>query len=201
VRIALVVFVVGCWGSTPTQAPAPPVPSEHETHNTCSDAAAGLERGTRGIREPDTVILGPMRAACLDDAWPADAIDCFTTMTEDDLGRCAGLLVEAKDRDKLFAALGGSYHDKTAIAIAIARLANVKVGIAECDRFVTVVASVLGCEQMPLAQRVQLGNETADFWSLPTSKLPADAVQRMATVCGQSRASLEQQAGAAGCKP
>jgi hypothetical protein len=54
---------------------------------------------------------------------------------------------------------------------------------------------------MPLDRRVQLGAETADFWSLPTQNLPADAQKRMAAVCGQSLAALQQQAAGAGCMP
>jgi hypothetical protein len=85
--------------------------------------------------------------------------------------------------------------------VAVARLASVKPGIPECDQFVAAVATVLACEQMPLATRVQLGNETADFWSLPTAKLSTDMIKRMSAKCGQSLAALRQQAVGAGCKP
>ena len=49
--------------------------------------------------------------------------------------------------------------------------------------------------------RAQLGTETADFWALPKSGLPADAQLRMADVCGRSTTFLEQQAVEAGCAP
>jgi hypothetical protein len=202
VRAALLgIVVLGCAlvGCGERPRPAPPVPLTNETRG-CGQAAAGLERGTRSVRGPDDSVLGPMRARCTEDGWPTAAIDCFATMTEDDLGRCAGLL-ESHDRDRMFAALGGDAHDRSAIAIAVARLSSLKVGIAECDQFVTRVSSVLGCEQMPLETRLQLGNETADFWSLPTARLSADALRRMSTVCGQSLAELEQRATDAGCTP
>jgi hypothetical protein len=58
---------------------------------------------------------------------------------------------------------------------------------------------VLVCDAMTIEVRAQLGAETADFWSLPTSGLPADAQLRMADVCVRSTAALEQQAADAGC--
>jgi hypothetical protein len=54
---------------------------------------------------------------------------------------------------------------------------------------------------MPIETRVQLGDETADFWDLPTKGLAPEAQARMSAVCGQSLASLQQQALAAGCMP
>jgi hypothetical protein len=193
-------MVVACGGSKP--APAPPVPHEPTvTNKTCGDAAAGLERATRTMRDPQTSILAPMRARCSEDAWPAAAVACFAGMTEDrELGKCAGKLAPPA-RDKLFAVIGGDYDEKAAIAVAIARLSSLKVGIPECDQFVAAVAHVLACERMPLAQRVDLGNETADFWSLPTDRLAAAAKTRMAAACQKSLASLDFRANEAGCKP
>ena len=192
----LLILAVAC-SSKPK--PAPPVPITTEQRG-CAEAAAGIEQGTRSIRDPGTSIVSPMRGLCLDDAWPTAAIDCFAKMTEDDLGRCAGLLAKGP-RERLFTTLGGNGDDRTAIAIAQARLTDLKVGVTECDNFVTAVSRALGCEQMPLEQRAQLGNETADFWSLPTTNLPADAAARMAAVCGESLTFLRKQVADAGCMP
>jgi len=192
----LVIFVVAC--SSPAKKPAPPVPVSIEQRS-CAEAAAGIENGTRSIRDPGTSVVGDMRTACLGDAWSAAAIECFSKMTEDDLGRCAGELKPAQ-RDRVFAALGNG-DDRTAIAIAQARLHGLKVGVVECDNFVTAVARALGCEGMPLPQRAELGNETADFWSLPTTNLPEDAARRMADVCGKSLTFLRQRVADAGCMP
>ncbi len=197
--IAVVGVVIGCGSHARKPAPAPSVPVANETRS-CSEAAAGIDRGTRSVRPPDVEVLATIRARCVEDTWSTDAIECFATMHEDDLGKCAGELGESS-RDRLFAALGGGYDDRTAIVVAQARLVNLEVGIAECDRFVTTVARALGCEQMPLEQRAQLGNETADFWSLPTKNLPADASRRMSEVCGKSLTYLQQQVAAAGCMP
>jgi hypothetical protein len=60
---------------------------------------------------------------------------------------------------------------------------------------------VLVCDAMAIEVRAQLGVETADFWSLPTSGLPAEAQLRMADVCERSAAALAQQAAGAGCAP
>ncbi len=201
----LVAVGLGCGTPQTAAPPAPPVPTTVTTSvaspaRSCNEAAAGLERGTRSVRDPDTSVLGDMRARCVEDAWSAAAIECFAVMKEDDLGRCAGELAAAP-RGRLFTTLGGGFDDRTAIAIAQARLGTLKVGITECDRFVTGVARALGCEQMALETRAALGNETADFWSLPTSNLPADASRRMAAVCAKSLTFLQQQVADAGCMP
>jgi hypothetical protein len=202
-RVVVVVGLAGCWGSPQPPKPAPPVPTA--ATRSCLDAAVGLDRGTRSIRTPDAELIGPMRIRCTEDLWPAKAIDCFAQMgggdEHDELGHCAGML-DAPKREKLFAALGGGsgFTDSTALALVKARLTNLQVGIPECDNFVIAVGRVLACSEYPLAARIQLGNETVDFWSLPTTKLPADAIKRMATVCDQSRGELEQRAVGAGCK-
>jgi hypothetical protein len=194
---SLLLVVVAC--ASPAKKPAPPVPVTIEARG-CAEAAAGIESGTRSIRDPGTSVVSDVRRLCLDDKWSAATIECFAKLTEDQLGACAGTLANAP-RDRLFGVLGGTGDDRTAIAIAQARLHGLKVGVVECDSFVTAVARALGCEQMPLSQRAQLGNETAEFWSLPTTNLPADAQRRMADVCGKSLDFLRQQVADAGCMP
>jgi hypothetical protein len=122
-------------------------------------------------------------------------------MIPGDLGRCAGELGD-KQRRTLFAVLRGALgNDRAELAIAIARLQNISLGIPECDDFVASVGRILECEEMELSTRVSLGTQTVDLWSLPDAvKLPADAIKRMAAVCAQSRGQLEQQAAGAGCK-
>jgi hypothetical protein len=186
--------------SSPSKPQQPPVSPVNKTERGCAEAAAGIEQGTRSIREPGTSVVGEMRGLCLDDKWTVAAIDCFAKLREGDLGICAGEL-EPKARDRMFDALGGTGDDRTAIALAQARLHGLKVGVPECDNFVTAVVRALGCEAMPLAQRAQLGNETADFWSLPTTNLPEDAHRRMTAVCEQSLGFLRKQVADAGCMP
>jgi len=194
----IAIVLVACSG--PAKPPAaPPVPLEN-TPRGCGEAAAGLERATRSIREPEGSILAEMRARCVEDRWSATAIECFATMKEDDLGTCAGHVAE-RSREALFAVISGNARDEAAIPIIVARLANLRVGIAECDRFVTTVSSAMSCEGLELAKRHDLGNETAEFWSLPTKNLPPDAVQRMVRVCSESLEALQQQVAAAGCMP
>lgn len=139
-----------------------------------------------------------MRAKCEVDAWPVVAVECFAKMREGDLGRCAKELPEQM-RNGMFAVFGGGPPDRTAIAIARARLSILAVGVAECDRFVVAVSAALGCEAMSIETRVQLGNETAEFWDLPTNGLSAEAHQRMASVCGESLSALEAEVKTAGC--
>jgi hypothetical protein len=197
-KLAALWVTIGCAaqpGKTPTAAPPPRVAN---ATNTCSDAAVGLEQATRGVRAPDSSVLLAMRGRCTEDNWPVVAIDCFAKMREGDLGHCARALPDDA-RNKMFGVLGGGQPDRMAITIARARLDGLEVGVASCNRFVAAVASVLSCEQMPLDKRVQLGNETADFWDLPTHGLSEDVQKRMGDVCGASLAELEQQARDAGC--
>lgn len=197
-RVASVLLVSGCWSSA-QPAPAPPVPQQ--AAHSCTDAAIGLERGTKNVRLPDQELLGPMKTRCLEDAWPAPAIDCFAKMGADELGHCAGLLDE-RDRDKLFTALGGGsgYGDRTELMLITAKVAAMQTGIPACDDFISTVGRVLACDYMPIDARLQLGNDTADSWALPTSRLPADAIKRMTLICDTSRQDLEQRAVGAGCK-
>lgn len=199
VRALILVGMVACSGPA-KRPPAPPVPVENATSRGCGEAAAGLERATRGIRPPEESILAPMRTRCVEDTWSAEAIDCFATMTPDDLGACVAH-VAPDHREALFSVISGNARDEGALAIIMARLANLKVGIAECDRFVTTVASAMSCDGLPLDQRHDLGNETADFWSLPTKNLPPDAVARMVRACTESLEALQQQVAAVGCMP
>lgn len=159
----------------------------------------GIEGATRSVRSPDNSVAGPLTLKCHEDTWPVGAIDCFATMREGDLGTCAKLMSESA-RAQLFSVLGGFGDAHLSIAVAHARLEGLQVGVRECDDFVNAVASVLACEQVPIDVRVQLGQETADFWSLPTKRLAAEDVARMSTVCTQSLSSLLQQASEAGCK-
>jgi hypothetical protein len=197
VRAALVIAAAcACHHDKAPEKPAP-VPIASSVRG-CGEAAAGLERATRGLRPPEESILAAMRTLCVEHAWPVVAVDCFATMTPDDLGKCAGM-VDVKHRDALFARIAGLDHDKAALAILVARLANVKVGIAECDGFVTAVARAMSCEGLSLDQRHGLGSETVDFWSLNTSRLPPDAVAKMVRACGESLSALEAQVQAVGC--
>ncbi len=192
------ISIAACSGPA-KPAPARPVPIENAARG-CGEAAAGLERATRGIRPPEESILAPMQTRCIDDAWSAAAIDCFATMTPDDLGACVGH-VEAKHREALFGVISGNARDRGALVVIVARLANLKVGVTECDQFVVGVSRAMSCEGLPLAQRHELGNETADFWSLPTKNLPPDAVARMVKACTESLEALQQQVAAVGCMP
>lgn len=196
-RVAGLLLLAGCWSSA-QPPPAPPVPAA--TTHSCTDAAIGLERGTKNVRLPDQDLLGPMKLRCTEDAWPAKAIDCFAKMGADELGHCAGLLDEG-DRDKLFTALGGGsgYGDRTELAEVTAKVAAIQTGIPACDDYHQVVAKILACDYMPLTTRIQIGTEAAD-WSLPATGLSSDNVKRMTQVCDQTRFELEQRAVGAGCK-
>ena len=195
-RLVLSALVVACGSPAKPEVVVPPISN---TARSCTEAAVGLERGTRSIRDPDSSVLETMRSRCTLDSWPTAAIDCFATMREGELGQCAAKLHD-EPREAMFAVLGGG-SDRAAIAIARLRLQSLVVGVAECDQFVTAVTTALGCEGMPVDARVMLGNETASFWDLPTHGLPPDAQRRMAEVCGASLAELQQQTAGLGCGP
>jgi hypothetical protein len=200
---AIALLVAGCGSPAPppqepaAPVPAPPVPISDALRD-CRDAAAGLERGARGLRPPGVSVLESMTSLCVDDGWGAETTDCFAQMHEGDFGRCAATL-PTKARQRLFDRVGGGTSERVTVATALVKLSGLQLGIPECDHFVEVVARVLVCEAMAIEVRAQIGSEMADFWSLPTSGLPPDAQLRMADVCGKSTAVLTQQAVGAGC--
>lgn len=193
--LPLLLVAAGCGGSPRTQRGVATANREPS----CAEAAVGLEQATRGVRAPDSSLVVPMRARCNDDRWPLTAVACFAHMTEGDLGRCARALPDDARTHMFAIVLNGGVSDRAAIVITRARLDGLAVGVATCDRFVAAVSAVLTCEQMPLDARVQLGNETVDFWDLPTHGLSEGAQRRMENACGASLASLEQQARDVGC--
>jgi hypothetical protein len=183
------------------QASRPPPPVDKPIANsgpTCTDAAHGLEGATKGVREPDSEVFEQLVKRCTDDRWPATVVECFARMHEGDLGRCSSELPE-RSREAMFGVIAGSEPSVAGIAVARARLEMLKVGVPQCDEFVVAVTSVLSCEQMPLETRVDLGNETAQFWSLPTARLGPDDLRSISDVCGKSLLELQQRAAEVGC--
>lgn len=197
-RIALL-LLVACSSAKAPPAAEPAIANRpaHGKHS-CHDAALGLENASKGVRAPDRSVFEELRLRCLEDRWPATVVDCFATMAEGDLGRCSRTMTDAQ-REPMFAVLAGNESGRAGIYVTRARLAQIEVGVPECDRFVSAVSAALGCEQLSLEARLSLGAETADFWSLPTSRLSAEDKLRIAEVCGQSLASLERQALDVGC--
>ena len=200
VRIAVVLLVACSSSAKPSPAkPAAPAaePVANRAHS-CSDAALGLENATKGVRPPERSVFETLRLRCLEDHWPGSVVDCFATMAEGDLGKCARGMTDDQ-RDPVFAVLAGNESSRAGIYVARARLGQLQVGVPECDRFVTAVSTVMTCEGLTIDQRLQLGNETAEFWSLPTHRLSSEDLKRISEVCGQSLASLERQALDVGC--
>lgn len=189
VRAALIVFAA--CAPAPKPVPVPPI-SNIPAHS-CAEAAERLEHATRDLREPEQSILVTMRTRCIDDRWQSAAIDCFARMSPEDLGACAGKL-GPDQREAMFGAFGNS------IAASVAKLKALHVGIPDCDLLIGALVAVLTCDRLAFEQRVELGNGTADFWSLP-DKLPAAAATRMATVCNQSLVELKAQVSESGCMP
>ena len=200
--IAVIVIAAACASSAPRPAPAPPVPVESALPaRTCTEAAARVETTTRHVRPPDASVLEATRARCALDGWSPAVIECFATMSPDELGRCAGAL-PAPARDALLAVLGGTDRDdEVALDTIVTRLAALQIGVSVCDRFVAAVTTMMGCDRLALADRVALGTETLDFWTLPTSKLSADGQARVSALCGASLQALQQQATDDGCMP
>lgn len=187
--------MVAC-GAAPHGTPTVPVANVAAVHS-CREAAAGIERATRDVRAPETTVVREMDARCEDDRWDSAAIDCFAQMRDGELAHCAKLLPDATRTAMLAVISGGG--GRAAIEVARVRLGQLALGVGECDRFVAAVANVLGCEQMPVDARVELGNETSEMWDLPTHGLPEDAQRRMAEACGVSLRELQSEAANAGC--
>lgn len=150
------------------------------------------------MRSPENAVFETLRTRCLEEPWPAHAVDCFATMAEGDLGKCSRNLPDEM-RETIFATLAGHDGERAGLYVTRARLEQVKVGVPECDRFVSAVTTALTCERLSIDDRLQLGNETAEFWSLPTDRLSREDKLRISVVCGESLASLERQALDVGC--
>lgn len=202
----LLLLLTACSGSSSPSAhpsarePAPggePALSNHGKH-TCTHAARGLAGATRGVREPDNDVFDALLQRCERDTWPVAAVDCFAEMTEGDLGRCSKLLDE-RQREATFAVLAGNEPNQAGLFVARARLQQLNVGIETCDRFVAAVMALLGCDALSIEMRLQLGNETAQFWSLPTDRLAPDDRQRMSQVCVDSLQTLARETAPVGC--
>ena len=122
-------------------------------------------------------------------------------MKEDDLTRCSRNL-PANQRENLLATLvGNSADDTEELAAIVTKLQALQVGILNCDRFVQAVSVTMSCRGLASTARIQLGNETADFWSLPTTRLSIEDRAKMAAACGESLEALQQQATDVGCMP
>lgn len=194
-RVA-VVLLAACSSAGKPATPAPAATPNVKHAHTCADAALGLENATRGVRAPEQDVFDTLRLRCVEDRWPTAAIDCFAEMAEGELGRCSRDLPDSV-RESIFSTLAGNAGGN--IYVTRARLERVQVGVPECDRFVVAVTTVLSCEKLALEDRLQLGNDTVELWSLPTSRLSVEDKQRISDVCGQSLASLEHHAHGAGC--
>jgi hypothetical protein len=201
-RSAFLLVLAACGGgqqSTPEQkAPSDGVPLSHHVSRDCRHAATGLSGATRGVRDPETDVVDGLIDRCQRDGWPSDAVDCFAQMAEGELGRCAKLL-EERAREGMFAVLAGNEPSAAGLYVAKARLQQVQVGIESCDRFVAAVTTILACDGLSIEMRLQLGNETAQFWSLPTDRLAADDRQRMSQVCVTSLETLAKETAPVGC--
>jgi hypothetical protein len=204
VKALLLMVVVGCGSSSsapPVKSPpAPPVPVVFD-NRTCVDAAIGLDRSTKTLRPPEGDVVGPVQQRCAEDGWSAAAIECFAAMTEEDLTGCTRLLIPPH-REKLIATLvGNASEDSEELASIVAKLQTLQVGILNCDRFVQAVSVTMSCRGLASSARIALGNETADFWSLPTTRLSIEDRARMAAACGESLQALQQQSVDVGCMP
>lgn len=196
-RTAALLLVVACRAAPPP--PAPVIANTAQTP-TCSDAAARLARGAADPTDPDIDLFSPLRAHCEQDAWPGAARACFAAMHETDLGHCAAEL-SGSQRAALFDVLSGGTGDRGQLALARARLEELVVGLDACDLYIAHVVTALGCEALPVDQRLSLGRETASMWDVPMTRLPADMRERMAAACDASLAYLDSQEARVGCTP
>jgi len=188
-----------------------PLPVAHHEW-TCTEAALGLEHGSVDVRAPETSVLQVMREHCTDDRWPDYAIECFAKMQPGDLGHCAAQLADGP-RDRLLAELvpgdvdredaadklGGDRQAARTVALAEVQLESLHLDIAECDRFIGAVRTVIACKDAPIRPRAELALEASDVWSLPTHDLPPNIAARMAAACTAQLAELEKLDSP--CKP
>ena len=208
-RALALLLVAGCGSSQPTldQPAAPPVPTNEpvavERPATCADAAFGIEATSKDLRPADQEIVPLVRTKCLVESWSAAAIACFAKLrASDDLLSCVDELT-VETRTSLLVDIQGtsaSEADQTAeLANVKQRLTTISVGITTCDQFVKEVARVMDCTRLTLNDRILLGSETAEAWSLSTARLTIQDRVRMSGVCGRSLDDLHKHATQQSC--
>jgi hypothetical protein len=205
--VALGVATACGSSSPPPSQPAPPVPTNQPVVEartpTCADAAFGIEAASKDMRPAEQEIVPVVRTKCLAEAWSVAAIACFAKLrASDDMLTCTDHLTPDA-RTSLLAEIGGTSGDATTQTAELAevkqKLATVTVGIASCDQFVQEVVRVMDCEGISLPQRILLGTETAEAWSISTARLTISDKARMGTVCGKSLDKLQKHATNQSC--
>lgn len=167
---------------------------------TCAEAARGLEGATKGVRAPESEVFDALQARCREDVWPVTAIECFATMREGELGRCAGELPKAS-RDALFAELTRGEDDRAGIAVARARLEQVTTSVESCKRLADTAIATLACEAVSVDERAHLGQQVADLVSVPTHRLSPDEVRQLSETCEGFTSSLHKELARLACPP
>jgi hypothetical protein len=204
------VILAACGSSPPPEKhEAPPIPTSIATPlppppPTCADAAFGFERATKALRPPEQEVIQTVRAQCLAMEWSQAAIACFAKLheesveTEDKLPCMTDLPDEAQA--VLLGQLRGEGNNNDAeIADVKTRLAALQIGITSCDEFVQAVGKFMDCDRVDVDARIQLGNETADAWSLSVARLSLADKVRMAGACKNSLQSLKHHAQQNAC--
>ncbi|CAN5913346.1 hypothetical protein BH11MYX2_BH11MYX2_09530 [soil metagenome] len=196
----LVLALAAC-GSPPPPAPprAPPVPTTvsdpvRPPPPTCADAAFGVDRATRNMRPPEQEVIPQVRAECIQYQWSQEAIACFSQLKSDYQDEDSIPCVKDLDDDSqgvLLREIAGTNNAEAEIADVKTRLAQLQIGISSCDEFVQQVAQFMDCASVTPEQRIQLGNETADAWSLSVARLSLQDKVRMAGACKNSLDSLK----------
>ncbi|HEY4060092.1 MAG TPA: hypothetical protein VGM39_25935 [Kofleriaceae bacterium] len=195
----LLIALAACGSPPPPKPPAPPVPTTVDEPvrpplPTCADAAFGVERATKNIRPPDQEIVPQVRAECIQYQWTQDAIACFAQIksdAEDEASIPCMSTLEDEAQGVLLREIAGTNNAEAEIADVKTRLAAIQIGISSCDEFVQQVAQFMDCANVTPEQRIQLGNETADAWSLSVAKLSLPDKVRMAGACKNSLDSLK----------
>ena len=84
------------------------------------------------------------------------------------------------------------------IAVAVAKLKALSIGVLDCDLLIGAFVTVLTCDKLAFAQRLEIGND-ADFWALPRS-CRGDGCPRDSS-CKGWYVELKAQVGESGCMP
>lgn len=199
-RVLVLVLLVACGSHSPAAQPkAPPVPTSiteptRPPPPTCADAAFGVDRATRNMRPPEQEIVPQVRAECIQYQWSQKAIECFSLLAgniENDATIPCVSDLEDEAQGVLMREIAGTNNADAELAEVKTRLVQLQVGITSCDEFVQQVAQFMDCANVTPEQRIQLGNETADAWSLSVARLSIQDKVRMAGACKNSLDSLK----------
>ena len=218
-RASLVVLLIAACGGT-QQAAAPTPPSA-----TCDSITISIE-GTASADEPVRVDALPGAdapsaignaenaaahaaiAACHDDHWALESIDCYARATSDDDQRaCTAAMPRALQRD-LRTHVDAAVHAQSTVTLRRGTEEGwhdvpADTGVPACDDFIRGFNALMSCDKMPEGARESAAGAVQKmidgFARLRDPDVSPDQKQQAIDGCTKALTALEQNAREMGC--